>query len=71
VIAFGVTQPQKIIEKEKEYGWQSYPQKHFKSRFTKFYEGYWLPKKFGYDTRKVQYLSLILTNIFIMRTNNV
>jgi N-acetyl sugar amidotransferase len=47
---------------EKEYGWQIYPQKHFESRFTKFYEGYWLPTKFGYDTRKVQYSSLILTN---------
>lgn len=47
---------------EKEYGWQSYPQKHFESQFTKFVEGYWLPKKFGYDTRKVQYSSLILTN---------
>lgn len=47
---------------EKEYGWQIYPQKHFESRFTRFYEGYWLPKKFGYDTRKVQYSSLILTN---------
>ena len=46
---------------EKEYGWKPYPQKHFESRFTKFYEGYWLPKKFGYDTRKVQYSSLILT----------
>jgi len=45
----------------KEYGWQPYPQKHFESRFTKFYEGYWLPMKFGYDTRKVQYSSLILT----------
>lgn len=44
-----------------EYGWIPYPQKHFESRFTKFYEGYWLPKKFGYDTRKVQYSSLILT----------
>lgn len=43
------------------YGWQPYPQKHFESRFTKFYEGYWLPTKFGYDTRKVQYSSLILT----------
>jgi len=46
---------------EKEYGWQPYPQKHFESRFTKFYEGYWLPKKFGYDTRRVQFSSLILT----------
>jgi len=44
-----------------KFGWQSYPQKHFESRFTKFYESYWLPKRFGYDTRKVQYSSLILT----------
>lgn len=43
------------------FGWQRYPQKHFESRFTRFYEGYWLPTKFGYDTRKVQFSSLILT----------
>jgi N-acetyl sugar amidotransferase len=42
--------------------WQPYPQKHFESRFTRFYEGYWLPVKFGYDTRRVQYSSLILTD---------
>lgn len=47
---------------EEQFGWQPYPQKHFESRFTKFYESYWLPKKFGYDTRRVQYSSLILTN---------
>tara|TARA_Y100000768_G_C23988475_1_gene690501 strand:+ start:1636 stop:2736 length:1101 start_codon:yes stop_codon:yes gene_type:complete len=45
-----------------KFGYQKYSQKHFESRFTRFYEGYWLPKKFGYDTRKVQYSSLILTN---------
>lgn len=44
-----------------EFGWQPYTQKHFESRFTKFYEGYWLPKRFGFDTRRVQYSSLILT----------
>lgn len=44
-----------------KFGWQPYPQKHFESRFTRFYEGYWLPKKFGFDTRKVQYSSLIVT----------
>ena len=48
-----------LVEK---FGWQPYPQKHFESRFTKFYESYWLYKKFGYDTRRVQYSSLILTN---------
>lgn len=47
------------------YGWKEYPQKHFESRFTKFYEGYWLPEKFGYDTRRVQYSSLILTGQMI------
>ncbi len=46
---------------ESEFGWQPYPQKHFESRFTKFYESYWLPQKFGFDVRKVQYSSLILT----------
>jgi len=45
----------------KEYGWKPYPQKHFESRFTKFFEGYWLPERFGFDTRRVQYSSLILT----------
>lgn len=43
------------------YGWQPYPQKHFESRFTRFYESYWLPERFGYDVRKVQYSSLIVT----------
>jgi N-acetyl sugar amidotransferase len=43
------------------YGWIPYPQKHFESRFTKFYEGWWLPTKFGFDPRRVQFSSLILT----------
>lgn len=46
---------------EEKYGYQKYPQKHFESRFTRFYESYWLPIRFGYDTRRVQYSSLILT----------
>jgi N-acetyl sugar amidotransferase len=49
---------QLLIER---FGWQPYPQKHFESRFTKFYESYWLPKRFGYDVRRVQYSSLIVT----------
>ncbi|RUO37052.1 LPS biosynthesis protein [Aliidiomarina taiwanensis] len=43
------------------FDYQKYEQKHFESRFTKFYESYWLPERFGFDTRKVQYSSLILT----------
>lgn len=52
---------QATIELENIYGFQRYPQKHFESRFTKFYESYWLYERFGYDVRKVQYSSLILT----------
>jgi hypothetical protein len=46
---------------KQEYDWTPYPQKHFESRFTKFYESYWLPERFGFDTRRVQFSSLILT----------
>jgi len=46
---------------EKEYGWKPYPQKHFESAFTRFYEGYWLPTRFGFDVRRCQYSSLVLT----------
>lgn len=46
---------------ENEYGWKPYPQKHFESRFTRFFEGYWLIKRFGFDVRRVQLSSLILT----------
>ena len=51
-----------ITELEREYSWSSYPQKHFESRFTRFYEGYWLPKRFNYDIRRVQFSSLILSD---------
>lgn len=50
-----------IAHLEAEYGWRPYPQKHFESRFTRFLEGYWLPSRFGFDPRRVQFSSLILT----------
>ncbi len=46
---------------EQQYGWKPYPQKHFESRFTRFFEGYWLPTRFGFDMRRVDLSSLILT----------
>lgn len=45
----------------REYDYVPYNQKHFEDILTKFLEGYWLPKRFGYDVRKPQYSSLILT----------
>lgn len=54
---------EKAIEKlEKKFNWQKYKHKHYESRFTKFYEGYWLYEKFGFDKRKAHFSSLILTN---------
>ncbi len=54
----------KIAQRElvDNYGWKPYPRKHFESRFTRYFEGYWLPSRFGFDTRRVQFSSLILTN---------
>lgn len=43
------------------YGWQGYQHKHHESRFTRFYESFWLPRKFGFDKRKNHLSSLILT----------
>jgi N-acetyl sugar amidotransferase len=43
------------------FGWQRYEHKHYESRFTRFYEGYWQPKKFGIDKRRRDFSSLILT----------
>ncbi len=44
-----------------KYGWRNFQHKHHESRFTRFYEDYWLPRKFGYDKRKAHFSSLILT----------
>lgn len=44
-----------------KYGWEPYKHKHHESRFTRFYEDYWLPKKFGFEKRRAHFSSLILT----------
>ena len=46
---------------KKKFNWSEYKYKHYESRFTRFYEGYWLLEKFGYDKRKAHLSSLILT----------
>jgi putative aminotransferase len=44
------------------YGWEPFKHKHHESRFTRFYEDYWLPKRFGFHKRRAHFSSLILTN---------
>lgn len=51
-----------IAELHQKFGWQPYPQKHYESRFTRFFESYWTPGKFGFDKRRAYFSSEILTN---------
>jgi N-acetyl sugar amidotransferase len=44
---------------QKELGWRDYGGKHFESIFTRFYQGYILPEKFGVDKRKAHLSNLI------------
>ena len=37
---------------QREFGWREYGGKHHESLFTKFYQGYILPTKFGVDKRR-------------------
>lgn len=44
-----------------EIGWRPYGRKHGESRFTKFFQNYYLPEKFGYDKRRPHLSSLIVS----------
>lgn len=48
-------------ELEQRFGWQRFQHKHHESRFTRFYEDYWLPRKFGFQKRRAHFSSLIMT----------
>jgi deoxyribodipyrimidine photolyase len=42
-----------------ELGWRDYGGKHFESVFTRFYQGYILPRKFNIDKRKAHLSTMI------------
>ncbi|MGE4398776.1 MAG: N-acetyl sugar amidotransferase [Campylobacterales bacterium] len=46
---------------QKEFAFKPYPYKHYESIFTRFYQGYILPNKFGIDKRKLHFSTLICT----------
>ena len=46
---------------EARFGWKKFKHKHHESRFTRFYEDYWLVRKFGYQKRRAHFSSLIMT----------
>jgi hypothetical protein len=43
------------------FGWEPYENKHYENVFTRWYEGDYLPHKFGYDKRRCYFSNLILT----------
>lgn len=45
---------------KREYAWESYGNKHCESIWTKFFQEYFLPVKFGYDKRRPHFTSMIL-----------
>jgi hypothetical protein len=42
-------------------GWRDYGGKHYESVFTRYFQGYYLPHKFGFDKRLAHYSSMILS----------
>jgi N-acetyl sugar amidotransferase len=45
----------------RDFGYKPYAYKHYESVFTRFYQGYLLPEKFGIDKRRIHLSALILT----------
>lgn len=58
-IPYSKTDAIKLLSEE--YDWKYYGGKHFESRFTKFFQSYYLPRKFGYDKRRAHLSSLIVS----------
>lgn len=50
-----------LKELQETVGYKDYGRKHGESRFTKFFQNYYLPTKFGYDKRKLHLSSAILS----------
>jgi N-acetyl sugar amidotransferase len=48
-------------ELSKHYAWKDYGSKHQESRFTRFYQEIYLPKKFNFDKRRLHFSSLIVS----------
>lgn len=49
-VVYNKTEAEDLLHEK--YGWTKYENKHYENVFTRFFEGYYLPHKFGFDTRK-------------------
>ena len=51
-----------VVEIEKELGWKNYGGKHHESIYTRFYQSYILPNKFGIDKRRAHCSCLMMSS---------
>lgn len=50
-----------LAELQANFGYKPYPYKHYESVFTRFYQGFILPRKFNVDKRRVHLSALVVT----------
>jgi N-acetyl sugar amidotransferase len=48
---------------EQDFGWRDYGGKHYESVWTRFFQGHYLPTKFGFDKRKAHESSMICSGL--------
>lgn len=56
------TKSSALADLKENFDYKPYPYKHYESVFTRFYQGYILPKKFKVDKRRVHLSALVVTN---------
>ena len=59
LMPYSTSQAKEILTRE--VGWKSYGRKHAESIFTRFFQNWYLPQKFGYDKRRPHLSSLIVS----------
>lgn len=58
---FNFHKSEALAELGREVKYRPYPYKHYESVFTRFYQGYILPHKFGIDKRRLHLSTLVVT----------
>lgn len=60
-VPFDKAQAQALIERS--FGWRDPGDKHYESLYTKFFQGYLLPCKFGFDKRRMHLSNLVCAGL--------
>ena len=58
---FDYNKAEALDELVRNYGYKPYAYKHYESVFTRFYQGYILPNKFGVDKRRLHFATLVVS----------